>query len=34
MPSVDVIEADLNRVDHQHAVIELIDAYSKDCPYQ
>lgn len=30
MQAVDIIAADLNRVDHQHAVLELIDAYATD----
>jgi ribosomal protein S18 acetylase RimI-like enzyme len=30
MPSVEIVEADLNRKDHQKAVIDLIDAYAKD----
>jgi GNAT superfamily N-acetyltransferase len=30
MLSVEIVEADLNRKDHQHDVIELIDAYAVD----
>jgi GNAT superfamily N-acetyltransferase len=30
MPSIEFIEADLSRADHQCAVLELIDAYSCD----
>lgn len=30
METVDIIEADLNREDHQHTVLELIDAYATD----
>ena len=30
MPDIDVIEADLGRSDHQQAVVELLDAYSRD----
>ena len=30
MPTIDIIEADLNLADHQTAVVELIDAYARD----
>ncbi len=30
MESVEIVAADLNRLDHQKAVIDLIDAYAKD----
>ena len=30
MPGVEVVEADLARVEDQHAVVELLDAYSRD----
>ena len=30
MQPVEIVEADLNRTDHQHAVVELIDAYAVD----
>ena len=30
MQPVEIVEADLNRSEHQHAVIELIDAYAMD----
>ena len=30
MNSVDIVEADLSREEHKHAVLELIDAYSMD----
>ncbi len=30
MQSVDIVEADLNRVDHQRTVVELINAYAMD----
>jgi GNAT superfamily N-acetyltransferase len=30
MPSIGIVEADLNRADHQYAVVELINAYSMD----
>jgi ribosomal protein S18 acetylase RimI-like enzyme len=30
MPTVEIIEADLDRAEHQQAVIELIDAYAAD----
>jgi GNAT superfamily N-acetyltransferase len=29
-PIVEIIEADLNRIEHQECVLELIDAYSRD----
>ena len=27
---VEIVQADLNRTDHQHAVLELVDAYARD----
>lgn len=30
MPTIDIIQADLDRQDHADAVIEMIDAYSQD----
>lgn len=30
MPPIEIIEADLNRTDHQQVVLELIDAYARD----
>jgi GNAT superfamily N-acetyltransferase len=30
MPPIEIVEADLNRTEHQCAVVELIDAYAKD----
>ena len=30
MDEVEIVEADLDRADHQHAVLELIDAYAMD----
>ncbi|WP_372678402.1 GNAT family N-acetyltransferase [Desulfosarcina sp.] len=30
MESVEIVEADLNRQDHQKAVVDLIDAYARD----
>lgn len=30
MLNVEIVEADLNRTEHQQAVVELIDAYAKD----
>jgi ribosomal protein S18 acetylase RimI-like enzyme len=30
MPSIEVVEADLERADHQNAVVELVDAYAAD----
>ena len=30
MHAVEIVEADLDREEHQHAVIELVDAYSRD----
>jgi ribosomal protein S18 acetylase RimI-like enzyme len=30
MPSIEIVEADLERADHQDAVIELVDAYAAD----
>jgi GNAT superfamily N-acetyltransferase len=30
MRSVEIVEADLNQTEHQHAVVELIDAYAMD----
>ena len=30
MQTVEIVEADLNRSEHQHAVVELIDAYAMD----
>lgn len=30
MQPVEIVEADLNRAEHQHAVVELIDAYAMD----
>ena len=30
MQSVEIVEADLSRNEHQHAVVELIDAYAMD----
>lgn len=30
MESVEIVEADLDRMDHQHAVVDLIDAYAMD----
>lgn len=30
MPPVEIVEADLTRADHQHAVVELIDVYARD----
>jgi ribosomal protein S18 acetylase RimI-like enzyme len=30
VPQTESVEADLNRIDHQEAVIKLIDAYSRD----
>ncbi|MFC1516507.1 hypothetical protein ACFL7E_07070 [Thermodesulfobacteriota bacterium] len=27
---VEIIEADLNRTAHQHAVLDLLDAYARD----
>lgn len=30
MPSIDIVEADLDRTDHQEAVTELVNAYSMD----
>ena len=30
MASIDIVEADLNRPDHQHAIVELISAYAAD----
>jgi GNAT superfamily N-acetyltransferase len=30
MPTIEFLEADLARTDHQRAVVELIDAYSRD----
>jgi len=30
MPTVEIIEADLDRAEHQRAVVELIDAYAAD----
>jgi ribosomal protein S18 acetylase RimI-like enzyme len=30
MPSIDVVEADLDNTDHQHAIVELVHAYAVD----
>lgn len=30
VPAVEIIEADLNRPDHQHWVLDLVDAYASD----
>ncbi|MEO8260102.1 MAG: GNAT family N-acetyltransferase [Acidobacteriota bacterium] len=30
MPSIDIVEADLGRIDHQQAVVDLIHAYALD----
>src|SRR5580658_6535475 len=30
MASIEIVEADLDRADHQQAVVELIDAYATD----
>jgi GNAT superfamily N-acetyltransferase len=30
MSPVEIVEADLNRTEHQHAVVDLIDAYARD----
>ncbi len=30
MPPVKIVEADLNRTEHQHAVVELTNAYAMD----
>jgi GNAT superfamily N-acetyltransferase len=30
MPSLEIVEADLDRAEHQHAVVELVDAYATD----
>jgi GNAT superfamily N-acetyltransferase len=30
IPLVEIVEADLNRMEHQHAVVELINAYAMD----
>ena len=30
MGPIDIVEADLGRREHQHAVVELVDAYSRD----
>ena len=30
MPNVEIVEADLNRTEHQQDVVELIDAYAQD----
>jgi ribosomal protein S18 acetylase RimI-like enzyme len=30
MPPIDIVEADLDNADHQHAVVELIHAYAMD----
>lgn len=30
MQPVEIVEADLNLTEHQHAVVELIDAYAMD----
>ena len=30
MPPVEIVEADLNRTEHQHAVVELTNAYAMD----
>ena len=30
MPNYEIVEADLSRAEHQHAVVELVDAYAAD----
>jgi len=30
MPGVEVVEADLARIEDQHAIVDLLDAYSRD----